>query len=40
MNFAAQFLYSRALKNRSPRDRSREDEEYDPFWQRLENIAV
>ncbi|XP_061236035.1 L-threonine ammonia-lyase-like isoform X4 [Neopsephotus bourkii] len=37
MNFAAQFLYSRVLKNRTPRDRSREDEEYDPFWQRDDN---
>ncbi|XP_069719301.1 L-threonine ammonia-lyase-like isoform X5 [Phaenicophaeus curvirostris] len=34
MNFAAQFLYSRVLKNRSPKERSREDEDYDPFWQR------
>ncbi|XP_039236940.1 L-threo-3-hydroxyaspartate ammonia-lyase-like [Pipra filicauda] len=33
MNFAAQFLYSRVLKNRSPRERFREDEDYDPFWQ-------
>ncbi|XP_010085472.1 PREDICTED: serine racemase-like [Pterocles gutturalis] len=37
MNFAAQFLYSRVLKNRSPRERSREDEDYDPFWQRDDN---
>ncbi|XP_074763223.1 L-threonine ammonia-lyase-like isoform X3 [Athene noctua] len=37
MNFAAQFLYSRVLKNRSPRDHSREDEDYDPFWQRDDN---
>ncbi|KAL2303101.1 hypothetical protein Nmel_010563 [Mimus melanotis] len=40
MNFAAQFIYFRVLKNRSPRERYREDEDYDPFWQRLENIAV
>ncbi|XP_062987749.1 L-threonine ammonia-lyase-like isoform X2 [Elgaria multicarinata webbii] len=33
MNFVAQFLYSRALKNRTPRERIREEEEYDPFWQ-------
>ncbi|XP_062435666.1 L-threonine ammonia-lyase-like isoform X2 [Rhea pennata] len=33
MNFAAQFLYSRVLKNRTPRVCSREDEDYDPFWQ-------
>ncbi|XP_066180236.1 L-threonine ammonia-lyase-like isoform X2 [Sylvia atricapilla] len=33
MNFAAQFIYFRVLKNRSPRDRYREDEDYDPFWQ-------
>nr|XP_030131754.3 L-threonine ammonia-lyase-like isoform X1 [Taeniopygia guttata] len=33
MNFAAQFIYFRVLKNRSPRERSREDEDYDPFWQ-------
>uniref|UniRef100_A0A8B9MHI6 L-serine deaminase n=1 Tax=Accipiter nisus TaxID=211598 RepID=A0A8B9MHI6_9AVES len=37
MNFAAQILYSRVLKNRSPRDRTREDEDYDPFWQRDDN---
>nr|XP_009512745.1 PREDICTED: probable serine racemase [Phalacrocorax carbo] len=37
MNFAAQFLYSRVLKNRTPRDHSREDEDYDPFWQRDDN---
>lgn len=40
MNFAAQLIYSRVLKNRTPRDRYREDEDYDPFWQRLESIAV
>nr|XP_021382344.1 uncharacterized protein LOC110468619 isoform X1 [Lonchura striata domestica] len=33
MNFAAQFIYFRVLKYRSPRERSREDEDYDPFWQ-------
>ncbi|XP_071604420.1 L-threonine ammonia-lyase-like isoform X3 [Heliangelus exortis] len=33
MYFAAQLLYFRVLKNRSPRNRSREDEDYDPFWQ-------
>ncbi|XP_039926490.1 putative threonine dehydratase isoform X3 [Hirundo rustica] len=33
MNFAAQFIYFRVLKNRSPRERYREDEDYDPFWQ-------
>ncbi|XP_067323069.1 L-threonine ammonia-lyase-like isoform X3 [Anolis sagrei] len=33
MNFVAQFLYSRALRNRTPRERIREEEEYDPFWQ-------
>ncbi|XP_068875359.1 L-threonine ammonia-lyase-like isoform X3 [Aphelocoma coerulescens] len=33
MNFAAQFIYFRVLKNRSPRDCYREDEDYDPFWQ-------
>ncbi|XP_066477966.1 L-threonine ammonia-lyase-like isoform X2 [Tiliqua scincoides] len=32
MNLVAQFLYSRALKNRTPRERFREEEEYDPFW--------
>lgn len=40
MNFAAQLIYSRVLKNRTPRDRYREDEDYDPFWQRLESVAV
>lgn len=40
MNFAAQFLYSRVFKNRTPRERFREEEEYDPFWQRLENVAM
>ncbi|XP_048167727.1 putative threonine dehydratase isoform X3 [Corvus hawaiiensis] len=33
MNFAAQFIYFKVLKNRSPRDCYREDEDYDPFWQ-------
>ncbi|XP_074816034.1 L-threonine ammonia-lyase-like isoform X2 [Natator depressus] len=33
MNFAAQFLYSKFLKNRTPRECSREEEDYDPFWQ-------
>ncbi|XP_056351464.1 L-threonine ammonia-lyase-like isoform X2 [Oenanthe melanoleuca] len=37
MNFAAQFIYFRVLKNRSPRERYREDEDYDPFWQRDDN---
>ncbi|XP_039583207.1 putative threonine dehydratase isoform X2 [Passer montanus] len=37
MNFAAQFIYFKVLKNRSPRDRYREDEDYDPFWQRDDN---
>ncbi|CAI5774342.1 PALP domain-containing protein [Podarcis lilfordi] len=39
MNFAAQFLYSRVFKNRTPRERFREEEEYDPFWQRDECIV-
>ncbi|XP_074856171.1 L-threonine ammonia-lyase-like isoform X2 [Carettochelys insculpta] len=34
MNFAAQFLYSKVLKNSTPRECAREEEDYDPFWQR------